>query len=169
MSFCEIKFPDDFEYSSDGAAIPLEFYLEILPKSKVVYLKLGYFSSKAIQVLSYGFAQFIYHGGTIKIISNHFLYADDIELIGNERDDEDRDKEHLLKNIEWINERLNGPSQHFMDCLKLLMKLDRLEIIPVMLKPGRMVHFKQGLFIDEEDNKVFMDGSCNFTANGSSR
>ena len=168
MSFTGIKFPADFEYSSDGASIPLEFYLEILPRSKVVYLKLGYFSSKAIQVLSYGFAQFICYGGTIKIISNHFLYEDDLELIESDRDYavRERDNEYLLKNLEWINESLNGSSQHFMDCLKLLIKLDRLEIIPVMLRPGRMAHFKQGLFIDDKNNEVFMDGSCNFTANG---
>ena len=84
MSYLDIKFPDRFEYSSDSDPIPIEFFLDVLPKSKNIYLKLGYFSSRAIQVLAYGFAQFIYHGGTIKIITNHYLYDQDAQLISGE-------------------------------------------------------------------------------------
>ncbi len=166
MNFLSIKFPSDFEYSSDSDAIPLEFYLEIFPRSKTIYLKLGYFSSTAIKVLSYGFAQFIYNGGTIKIITNHFLYQNDSELLGEKDDIDVESNEKLLNDLQWLTESLSAESQHFCDCLKLLVKLDRLELIPVMLLPGRMVHYKQGIFIDEQDNAVSMDGSCNFTANG---
>ena len=81
MSFKNIPFPSDLEYSSDIERIPLEFYLEVIPKSKVIYLKLGYFSSKAIQTLSYGFAQFIHNGGVIKIVTNHYLYEHDASLL----------------------------------------------------------------------------------------
>lgn len=165
MDFTEINFPADYEYSSDEDRIPLEFYLDVLPRSKVVYLKLGYFSSKAIQVLALGFAQFIYNGGTIKIVSNHFLYDNDKELLegGNASDVL---TECLIQDLEWIFHNLNSSAQHFFDCLKLLVKENRLEIIPVMLKPGRMAHFKEGIFIDEFENVIFMNGSCNFTANG---
>ena len=71
-NFKQILYPEDLEYASDGDRLPIEFYLDVLPASKEVYLKLGYFSSSAIQTLSYGFAQFIHNGGRIKIISNHY-------------------------------------------------------------------------------------------------
>lgn len=165
MSFVDIQFPKDFEYASDGDNIPIEFYLDVLPRSRKVYLKLGYFSSKAIQVLSYGFAQFIHNGGVIKIVSNHFLYADDKELLVDDAIEE-KLSESLLSDLKWMSESLDGASQHFMDCMKFLVKHKRLEIIPVMLKPSRMAHYKQGVFVDELENEIFMDGSCNFTANG---
>jgi len=163
MSFLDIKFPELLEYSSDEIPIPIEFYLDVLPECKCIYLKLGYFSSKAIQVLSYSFAQFIYNGGVIKIITNHFLYNDDKELL----DVNNIDLAGKFKNdLKWLNENIQGSDKHFMNCLKFLVKYNKLELIPVMLKPARMVHYKQGLFVDAEDNVLFMDGSCNFTANG---
>lgn len=170
MSLREINYPEDLEYSSDGKKIPLEFYLDVLPNSNQIYLKLGYFSSKAIQVLAYGFAQFIHNGGHIKIITNHFLYKQDKELlsISNEEITESNDiiESKYLSDIEWVNEKLSNENSHLLDCLKLLVKMNRLEVIPVMLKPGRMAHYKQGIFSDKLGNKVLMDGSCNFTANG---
>jgi len=35
-----------------------------------------------------------------------------------------------------------------------------------MLLPNRMVHYKQGVFLDGSNNSIFIEGSCNFTANG---
>ncbi len=167
MNFLDINFPHSREYSSDEAPIPLEFYLDILPKSKVIYLKLGYFSSKAIQVLSYGFAQFIYNGGVIKIITNHFLYKNDMELLENDNISKSKAiNEQFINDLKWIHSSLSGNSQHFFNCLKYLVKQDKLELIPVVLRPNRMAHYKQGIFIDDSNNIVFIDGSCNFTANG---
>ena len=167
MSLTNVQFPAGFEYSSDSSPIPLEFYLDIFPESKVIYLKLGYFSSKAIQVLSFGFARFVANGGSMRIITNHFLYNRDKELLNQPHDYSiDDSRESLLRDIEWIAGKLNAQTQHVIDCLKLLVRFDRLEIVPVMLKPDRMAHFKQGVFADEHENMVFMEGSCNFTANG---
>ena len=167
MSLKDIDYPIDSEYSSDGSPIPLEFYLDIFPQCSIVYLKLGYFSSKAIQVLAYGFARFIARGGKIRIITNHFLYNHDKELLdASSESNPEKFKESFLRDVSWISGQLEPESQHVLDCLKFLVEANRLEILPVMLKPQRMVHFKQGIFIDSQNNAVFMDGSCNFTANG---
>lgn len=139
--------------------------MEIFPRSKTVYLKLGYFSSKAIQVLSCAIAQFIYNGGTLQIITNHFLYDEDKELLDLARDSND-DHKRYLDSLLWLRDNISPESQHFFNCLKLLVKEGRLDIVPVMLKPGRMAHYKQGVFTDHLDNMVYVDGSCNFTANG---
>jgi superfamily II DNA or RNA helicase len=165
MSFKNIPFPSDLEYSSDTDRIPLEFYLEIIPKSKTIYLKLGYFSSKAIQTLSFGFAQFIHNGGNIKIVTNHYLYENDTSLLDTEKNIDDLDK-NFLKDLDWLYSNLSEKGQYFINCLKLLSRLERLEIIPVMLRPRRMTHYKQGIFIDHVGNEVCMDGSCNFTGKG---
>ncbi len=163
-NFKKIHYPKSFEYSSDTLNVPMEFYLNVLPRSRVIYLKLGYFSSKALELLSYGFAQFIYHGGEINIISNHFLYERDQELLNNS-------EEHgldvtLINDLNKLKLEMTQSSQHFFNCLKLLTRLGKLKLVPVKLKPARMVHFKQGLFLDDKGNALFVDGSCNFTANG---
>lgn len=163
MSFKEIKFPKDFDYSTDSDSVPFEFYINIFPRSTLIYLKLGYFSSAAIQVLAFSFARFIYGGGIIKIVTNHYLYNTDSELLDV---NSDVSSSRYLNNLEWLHEELSGPQQHFIDCLKYLIEQGRLEIIPVIMKPGKMVHYKQGVFEDKEGNMVAMEGSCNFTANG---
>ncbi|MBT6045222.1 MAG: DEAD/DEAH box helicase family protein [Candidatus Scalindua sp.] len=165
MSFKDIKFPENFGYSSDSPSIPLEFYLNVLPQSRVVYLKLGYFSSKAIQVLSYSFAQFIYNGGVIKIVTNHFLYNDDSDLLDINESAVSKNKA-LLKDLEWIHSSLESYNQHFIDCLKYLVVNNRLEIVPVIMRPNKMLHYKEGVFVDDECNEIYMHGSCNFTAGG---
>lgn len=164
MNFLDLKFPPDQKYSSDSNPIPIEFFLEVLPCTKVIYLKLGYFSSAAIQVLSSGFAQFIYNGGVIKIVTNHFLYNNDKELI----EPKSFEKEELLfkNDLKWIQDNLEGSAQHFINCLKHLVKFGKLEIIPVILKPNRMVHYKEGIFVDNEGHSIYLNGGCNFTANG---
>jgi len=167
QNFQKISFPNDLEYASDGNYLPIEFYLSVLPASKEIYLKLGYFSSSAINTLSYGFAQFIHNGGRIKIISNHYMYNQDKELLQKNISVEDAaKKEHLLSDLAWISNELNSSQRHFFNCLKLLVSLDRLELVPVIQKPGMMMHYKQGVFIDAKGNSLSMNGSCNFTASG---
>ena len=134
MSLRNITFPDELEYSSDGEHLPLEFYLEAFPRSTVIYLKLGYFSSLAIQVLAYGFAQFIHNGGSIKIITNHFLSSEDKSLL--ETDDLRLDKKNesnLVTDLGWLNSQLTAEQSHVVNCLKMLIRLGRLEFIPTML------------------------------------
>jgi superfamily II DNA or RNA helicase len=163
MEFSSIKFPNDFEYSSDKNTLPIEFYLDVLPRSKEIYLKLGYFSSKAIRLLAYGFAQFILNGGKIYIVTNHFLSENDSELI---QTSDVSEWEYISNPNEWIRENLTSDEKHFIDCMKYLVAKGRLKLIPVMLLPNKMSHYKQGVFVDSVGNEIFMDGSCNFTASG---
>lgn len=166
MNFKDILFPDNYEYSSDTNDLPIEFYLNVLPRSKTIYLKLGYFSSSAIRVLAYGFAQFIYKGGKIKVVTNHFLYGSDKQLLEDNIASDDELEEKIILSLSRLKESLTSETEHFYNCIKYLIKNNRIEIIPVMLLPNKMAHYKQGVFIDEENNSIFMDGSCNFTANG---
>ena len=163
MSFKDIKFPNDFDYSSDGDHPPIEFYVNAFPRSKEIHLKLGYFSSSAIRLLAYSFARFIYSGGILKIITNHYLYNEDVGLVGEK---ENRSVDNRLEDLEWLFGELSGTEKHFMNCLRYLVEQGRLEIIPVVMKPGKMVHYKQGVFVDNDGDRLAIEGSCNFTASG---
>ncbi len=164
-----IEYPKTLEYSSDGKHLPIEFFMLTVPECKKIDLKLGYFSSNAIRTLAYGFAQFIHKGGVLRIITNHFLSIKD-KLLISENDVEslveDKEVEYLIsKDLEGLAKILEGGDQHFFDCLKYLLKQDRLQIIPVKLKPNRLAHFKQGI-LDDGTNQLYFSGSCNFTYRG---
>lgn len=165
----DIDYPKTLEYSSDGNHLPIEFFMLTIPTCKRIDLKLGYFSSNAIRTLAYGFAQFIHNGGTLRIITNHFLSYRDKRLLSDEESDfgvsEDEWSYTINNDLEGLGEILRNGDQHFFNCLKYLHKAHRLEIIPVKLKPNRLAHFKQGIF-DDGTNKVYFTGSSNFTYKG---
>ncbi|PJB58133.1 MAG: hypothetical protein CO098_10045 [Bacteroidetes bacterium CG_4_9_14_3_um_filter_41_19] len=162
-------YPKTLEYSSDGDHLPIEFFMLTIPLCKRIDLKLGYFSSNAIRTLAFGFAQFIYNGGTLRIITNHFLSYKDKVLLSdmefNSEFNEDKWKFATENDLEGLAEILKNGDQHFFDCLRYLLKTHRLEIIPVKLKPNRLAHFKQGI-LDDGTNQVYFNGSCNFTYKG---
>lgn len=165
--FSNLSFSKHGEYSSDDGAPPVDFYLTIFPNAKEVYLKLGYFSSTAIQTLAYGFAQFVANGGSINIVTNHFIYRRDMDLIDAQSNKgAESQSPASLQDPEWVASRLTGEAQHSLDCLKLLSSVGRLKIVPVMLSPARMVHYKEGVFIDHVGGMVSFTGSCNFTSSG---
>jgi superfamily II DNA or RNA helicase len=165
----EIEYPASLEYSSDGEHLPIEFFMLTIPHCKRIDLKLGYFSSNAIRTLSYGFAQFIHNGGILRIITNHFLsYRDKLLLndsISESKEEESWIKQFVESDLEYLAEILRSGDQHFFSCMKYLMKVKRLEIIPVKLKPNKLAHYKQGI-LDDGANQIYFSGSCNFTYKG---
>lgn len=165
-----IDYPKTLEYSSDGVRLPIEFFLLTVPVCKRIDLKLGYFSSNAIRTLAYGFAQFIHNGGQLRIITNHFLSYNDKMLLAEEEETqnilEDRKIRNIIENdLEGLAEILKNGDTHFFNCLKYLLKNNRLEIIPVKLKPNKLAHYKQGI-MDDGTSQVYFNGSCNFTYKG---
>ena len=162
-------YPETLEYSSDGNRLPIEFFMFTIPLCKRIDLKLGYFSSNAIRTLAYGFAQFIHNGGQLRIITNHYLSVKDKLLISDDEINsfaEEEEMKYLVeKDLEGLAKILENGEQHFFDCLKYLLKQNRLQIIPVKLKLNRLAHFKQGVF-DDGTNQVYFNGSCNFTYRG---
>lgn len=169
MPLKEVKYPNTLEYSSDGTHIPIEFFMLTVPVCKRIDLKLGYFSSNAIRTLAYGFAQFIYNGGSLRIITNHYLSYRDKQLLQNDNNistvNEKEIKHFIEGDLEGLAEILKSGDQHFFNCLKYLLKINRLEIIPVKLKPDKLAHYKQGI-LDDGNNQVYFNGSCNFTYMG---
>ena len=150
---------------------PLEFFGEVIPISKKIQFKLGYFSSNSISTLHYGFAEFIYNGGTIDFLINHFVSNDDYNLINNkiEKDEDfyNRIEKEIIKDLSALNDTLSKKKVlHFYNCLRYLIDNERLNIIPVTTSTNEISHYKEALFWDESDNILNIVGSCNFTQNG---
>lgn len=164
--FRNINFPETLEYRSDNEYIPLEFYISVFPISHKIDMHLGYFSSNAIKILNSVFAQFIYNGGELRIIINNILSPEDKENLLNKPEIKNEDKiKKIFSNLLKLKKELEG-GQHFFDCLKLLIKEERLEILPVKTKSQSLSHYKNILFLDDNDNILYIEGSANFTASG---
>jgi superfamily II DNA or RNA helicase len=170
-NFKTTKFPVTLKVSSTSDMIPFEFFGEVIPISKKIQFKLGYFSSTSISTLSYGFAQFIYNGGTIDFLINHFVSENDYKLINDEfvlePDFYDTIQQDILSDIERLNDVLTKKQvNHFYNCLRYLIDNKRISIIPVTTKSGEISHYKEALFWDNDDNVINIIGSCNFTYKG---
>lgn len=164
MSFRNIPFPDTFKYSSDSDRIPLEFYEEVFPKAKKIDLLLGYFSSNAFRVLSNSFAEFIYNGGEMRIITNHYYsFKDKEELIDNVNLRQEDRVIQTFENLEELAKSFSSSDQHFFDCLRYLLHNGKLKILPVKFNKVDLSHSKE-MILSDGINTISTDGSINFTA-----
>ena len=69
----DIAWSEDRSYRTGSEDEPLQFYIDCLCNSTGFDLMLGYFSSAAINILSLGFATFLYSGGEVRMIINNIL------------------------------------------------------------------------------------------------
>jgi superfamily II DNA or RNA helicase len=165
-TFKAIDFPKSMQYSSDSERIPLEFYEEAFPRSKKIDMLLGYFSSNALKTLCRGFAEFVYNGGHMRIVTNHELSYEDKEnlLINTTLNDEDKLID-IFQDLEQLKEQLGPHGIHFFDCLKFLLDKKRLTFQTVKHAPDNLSHYKEIILFDGE-NYLYAHGSCNFTLAG---
>jgi len=163
MNFRTINFPPTYKYSSDSDYIPLEFYEETFPISKSIDLLLGYFSSNAIKVLSRSFAEFIYNGGKMRLITNHVYSLADYENLINDTKLNNEDKIiDILSDLSEIEKNLSHEGKHFFDCLKYLLNKGRLKLVPVKFNNVDLAHCKKMILFDGKDY-IITEGSINFT------
>jgi len=161
--FRNIEFPPTYKYSSDSDYIPLEFYEYAFPISKSIDLLLGYFSSNAIKVLSRSFAEFIYNGGRMRLITNHIYSLSDYKNLILDTNLKDEDKViNIFNDLTEIEKNLSLEGKHFFDCLKYLLNHNRLEIIPVKFNGVNLAHSKKMILFDGRDY-ITTEGSINFT------
>ncbi len=147
--------------------IPLEFYGTVIPNSIKIQFKLGYFSTNAISILAPGFAKFIYNNGVAEFVINQFLNTKDYELLTDQNQIEN-DFILIESKVTDLNELniLLTSKNHFFNCLKYLIKQERINIIPVTCSDGSLSHYKEAIFTDVDNNKIYINGSCNFTESG---
>jgi superfamily II DNA or RNA helicase len=162
----KVDWSEDRAYRTGSENEPVQFYLDGLCHSKSFDLLLGYFSSAAINVLSLGFATFLYSGGNLRMVVNNVLSVKDRDAIKKARDNyEDLDTIDLT-DIKQLKRTLDEYGEHFFDCLSWLIANDRIQIKIIKPKNGNGIsHYKSGVFSDE-DTKIGFKASCNFTAFG---
>lgn len=144
----------------------MEFYLTALANSKRFDLLLGYFSSTAINVLALGFAKFLHGGGTMRVVANNVLSAEDKKAIEEGQGGKLPDDLLDLSDIRALKASLGDTGRHFMECFAWLIAQGRIQFVIVRPK-GRLgiAHYKSGVFSDGQD-QIGFKASCNFTAYG---
>ncbi len=161
--FRDITFPKTFKYSSDSDNIPLEFYEDAFPISKTIDLLLGYFSSNAIKVLSQSIAEFVFNGGVMRLVTNHVYSESDYKNLIDNTTIKDEDKVlDIFGDLAELENNLSQEGKHFFDCLKYLLKENRLVIVPVKFNGTNLAHRKKMLLYDGE-TYISTEGSINFT------
>lgn len=157
-----VVFPNTYEYSSDSEHIPLEFYEDVFPISKKIDLLLGYFSTNAIKVLSMSLAEFIYNGGNMRLVTNHFFSKGDYDFITDNESKVSEEIINIFSDLSELQRNLSPESKHFFDCLLYLKNQGRLEIRPVKFRGDSMSHSKIMILNDGRDT-ITTAGSINFT------
>lgn len=158
----DVIWPNSRRFMSRTEWEPLGFFSEALCNATTFDIKLGFFSSSAINVLADGFAAFLYNGGRMRMIINDVLSEEDRTaiVVG---ESEVNTPYFDLNAIDHISYTLSRHDEHFFECLSWLIRNERIEIKIITPKLGNgIAHSKCGVFSDGI-NKVAFDGSCNFS------
>ena len=159
----DVVWPNSRRYKSHSEWEPIGFFSDCLCNATRFDLKLGFFSTSAINVLSDGFAAFLYNGGRMRLIINDVLSQQDKDIINKAGDSSAIIPAISLNDIAKLKETLSQRGRHFFDCIAWLIRNNRIEIKIVTPKDSNGIsHTKCGLFADAT-NKVAFDGSCNFS------
>ena len=158
----DVTWSEDFRYRTNSEWEPAGFFSETLCNATNFDLMLGFFSSAAINVLSFGFASFIYNGGKMRMIINDILSSDDVSAISLAQETTELPYFNL-SDLEELSHTLNKRDKHFFDCLAWLIRNERIEIKIVRMVNGNgIAHTKCGTFSDGF-NKIAFNGSVNFS------
>ena len=158
-----VLWPASRRFKSRTEWEPIGFFSEALCNSTQFDIKLGFFSSSAINILSDGFATFLYNGGRMRMVINDVLSLEDQHafMVG---ETDIMIPYFNLQNIQKIKRTLSERDKHFFECLSWLIRNERLEIKIVVPKLGYGIsHSKCGVFSDGL-NRVAFEGSCNFSS-----
>lgn len=162
----EVSWSEDRSYRTGSENEPVQFYIDSLCNSNKLDLLLGYFSSAAINVLSLGFATFLYSGGNVRLIVNNILSQEDKDAIKAARNGIVQSNVVDLSDIRQLKRTLDDYGKHFFECLAWLIANRKIQIKIIKPKSGKgIAHYKSGTFSDGIDTIGFK-ASCNFTAFG---
>jgi superfamily II DNA or RNA helicase len=162
----EVNWSEDRSYRTGSESEPVQFYMDSLCNSEKFDLLLGYFSSAAINVLSLGFASFLYNGGTMRMVVNNILSQEDKNAIKAGQEGDVVNNAFDLSDTKQMKRTLDDYGKHFFECLAWLVAEEKIQIKIIRPKTGRgIAHYKSGAFSDGTDTVGFK-ASCNFTVFG---
>jgi superfamily II DNA or RNA helicase len=162
----EVKYPTTRFYKNGSENPTVQFFLDALYNSNKLDLLLGFFTTSAINILSYGFAAFLQRGGVMRIVLNERVLPDDIDAMSKAEQIDLIENFIDLNNLQQLQNTLSKPTRHFFECIAWLIAKDRIQFQFIKLKTGNgLPHYKDGIFSDGQ-NKIGFSGSCNFTGGG---
>ena len=124
----EVNWSEDRSYRTVSESEPVQFYMDGLFNSKNFDLLLGYFSSAAINVLSLGFASFLYNGGTMRMVINNVLSQEDRDAIKAGLEGDVINTVIDLTDIKQLKSSLDDYGKHFFDCLAWLIANEKIHL-----------------------------------------
>lgn len=158
-----LDLPPSLRYRTGSEHEPIQFFSEALCSSTSFKLMLGFFSSSAISLLSYGFSVFLFNEGHMKLLINTAITDEDKEAFKGKESSFFCSSGFDLRDIKKLSATLSKRDKHFFECLSFLIAKKRIEL--KVLRPNNrngISHSKCGIFSDGT-NKIAFEGSCNFT------
>ncbi|MFS0862045.1 DEAD/DEAH box helicase family protein [Fredinandcohnia sp. 179-A 10B2 NHS] len=153
-----------YKYRSDNDQIHKDFYEGCLTESIKYDRAVGYFTSDSLSVIAKGLDTFLERQGTIRLIANPYLTAEDVEAIRlGYKAKVDVVSQSLLRQLEINEEAIRNDT---LNTLAWLIYQNKLEIKIAFTTNNSLYHEKFGIFYDEEGNKVAFSGSANETVGG---
>jgi hypothetical protein len=162
------------EYRSDQTNTISDFYVPCFKESTAYWQAVGYFTSQGLLLAAKGLAEFLKHGGRMRLVASPWLDEEDVEALikGYEAREEIVQRAILRPFNELAAVDISGLLRHRLECLAWLVAEERLEIklaLPLtkLLAGERGIyHEKVGLFFDQQGNTVAFTGSPNETIGG---
>ena len=152
-------FKTTYDPSVDGSDVLNEFYIPCL-KNSVKYDRMSaYFSSSVLKLFGEGLHEFVKNNGKIRFIFSCEIPQEEMNIITTAYKEK---MDELAENITDLDDDFNFAN------LSHLIKTGVADVKIAFMLQGRtaLAHTKQGLFTDEEGNRVYFDGSGNETENG---
>lgn len=148
-------------YRTHKDSIDQDFYVPCFAESVRLYRAAGFFSLHSLTLSIDGIIRFVRKSGEINLICSPDLSQSDAELIDA---CVSLDKDHVTKSLlDTITEsKLTEEELSQLDIICNMLVDDKLTI-KIAYQPLGIFHEKFGIFVDEEGNKVYFNGSLNET------
>ena len=148
-------------YRTHKDSIDRDFYVPCFCGSVKLNRAAGYFSLHSLTLSIDGIMLFIRRGGRINLICSPDLSQEDAELIDACVSlDRERVTKSLMESI--IGAKLSEEELLQLDVICNMLSENKLTI-KIAYQPLGIFHEKFGIFIDEDNNKVYFNGSLNET------
>ena len=152
-------FKTTYDPSVDGSDVLNEFYIPCL-KNSVKYDRMSaYFSSSVLKLFGEGLHEFVKNNGKIRFVFSCEIPQEEMNIITTAYKEK---MDELAENITDLDDDFNFAN------LSHLIKTGVADVKIAFMLQGKtaLAHTKQGMFTDEEGNRVYFDGSGNETENG---
>lgn len=166
MSFKNLNL--ECSYTSECNDLVNEFYNPVLSKAKNYDRICGYFNSASLAIAAKGIKNFILNNGKMRLLCGVHLNEDDFNSMTHSSEINEAISDYFLKDIHSME---NEIQKNHVKLLAWMLENDFLEIKLGITKfngnrVGGILHSKNGIIYDDDNNSILFCGSNNETAAG---